>query len=336
VMNRVRLVLLSFLSLLFASGMLYGENIRGLVVDEVNLEAAAGFEVTSALQLEEMVSVTLSGSSRYLKALHAEILLSNTLKEYFDSFGLVIYKKVSPRPRTGGRSFQGERIFFHYLPYLNRIYVTIPTVPPGEQEQPAGSSAAMGSFRLEEPVSPEEFPLLIAVIPLMKGIPNSIQDKEFFLTLRPLLIKKGLLELILQYPPGTEGEILEVSIDGRPLETFDGPLEVESGIHSLLIRSEAFKEVNATVAIESGKTSRMDIILEELAIGLTLEAPEEAEVYLDGEKMGNHGRTVYPLEPGGHLVRIKIGDYSISKKFTARPGKNYHISCVFDIIINED
>ena len=151
----------------------------------------------------------------------------------------------------------------------------------------------------------------------------------FYITLRPLLVKKGLLQLTLQYPPGSEYEALEITIDGQPLEAPDGSLELESGIHSLNIRSPAFKEVNATIAIESGKTSKVDIILEELAIGLTLEAPQEAEVY-------NHSQTVYPLDPGSHLVRIKIGDYSISKKFTAKSGKNYHISCVFDIFINED
>ena len=331
-MKKSRLIFLFFFSILLASHPVYPENIRGLVVDEVILTPAAGSEATSALRLEEMVSVSVAENQRYLKAVHLEILLSNTLKKYFDSFGLVIYKNVSPVPRRGGLAFQGERIFFHYLPYLNRVYVTIPTTPPDDAE----TAPPVGSFRLEEPVLPEEFPLLIAVIPLMKGIPNSIQDKQFYITLRPVLVKKGLLQLTLQYPPGSEYEALEITIDGQPLEAPDGSLELESGIHSLNIRSLAFKEVNATIAIESGKTSKVDIILEELAIGLTLEAPQEAEVYLDGEKVNNHSQTVYPLDPGSHLVRIKIGDYSISKKFTAKSGKNYHISCVFDIFINED
>jgi hypothetical protein len=331
-MNKSRFPVLLLSSILLAAHGLSAENIRGLVVDEVTVGAETGFEATSALRLEEMVSVSLAENSRYLKAVHMEILLSNTLKKYFDSFGLVIYKNVSPLPQRGGRAFQGERIFFHYLPYLNRIYVTVPTLPVSGQEP----APAVGSFRLAEPVLPEEFPLLVSVIPLMKGIPNSIQDKQFFLTMRPVLVRKGLVQLALQYPPGSAGEALEVTIDGQPVEGFDEPLELESGIHSLVIRSEAFKEVNATFAIESGQTSKVDIILEEMAITLTLEAPQEAEVYLDGEKVDNHSQTAYPLDPGSHLVRIKIGEYSISKKFTAKPGKNYHISCVFDIIINED
>jgi hypothetical protein len=323
---------LSLLLLFNILALAHAENIRGLVVDEVTLVPATGFEATSALRLEEMVSVSVADSGRYLKAVHIEILLSNTLKKYFDSFGLVIFKNVDPLPRRGGRAFQGEKIFFHYLPYLNRVYVTVPTLPATEE----AALPPVGSFRLEEHVRPEEFPLLVAVIPLMKGIPNSIQDKQFFLTLRPVLVKKGLLELSVQYPPGSEGEAVEIAVDGRAVEAGDGLLELDSGIHTLNIRSPSFKEVNATFAIESGKTSKVDIILEELAIGLTLEAPQEAEIYLDGEKVGNHSQTVYALEPGSHLVRIKIGDYSISKKFTAKPGKNYHISCVFDIFINED
>jgi hypothetical protein len=88
--------------------------------------------------------------------------------------------------------------------------------------------------------------------------------------------------------------------------------------------------------VESGKTSLVDIELEEMISQLSIDAPLGTELYLDGEKISDTASFPIPISEGTHLVRAKIADHSVSKKFNVQKGKHYHLSIIFDIIINGD
>jgi hypothetical protein len=80
----------------------------------------------------------------------------------------------------------------------------------------------------------------------------------------------------------------------------------------------------------------VEIDLEKTLSQLTIDAPEGTELYLDGEKISESTVFPIPISEGNHLVRAKIADRSTSKKFSVAKGKHYHISIIFDIIVNED
>jgi len=313
----------------------FGENIRGLVVEEVHLAIDAGYEKTVEIALEEVAAVHLEGDTRFLRGVRLELRLSNLLKQHFDSFALAVYGNLVPEPRLKMKSFQGKRVFFQYMPYLNRVYLFIQLA--GMEGPEEGLPA--GTFRFE--LARADFPILVAVLPLMKGIPDAVAESKFFLTVKPVLEKKGLFELILHFPPGMEDEPVAVFLNERELETIkggaaNGKRELAAGLHTLRIQSAAFRQVSASFTVESGKTNTLEIDLEKLASLLSIEAPQNAEVFLDGEKLADFAARRFPIEEGSHQVRIKIGDYSLSKKFTVQQGRDYHISCVFDILIGED
>jgi hypothetical protein len=308
------------------------EDFRGLVVAEVRLRSEAAFEQSVGIALSEMAAVHLDGDTRFLRGLRLELVLSNLLKQHFDSFALAVYRKVNPGPLPGVKAYQGERIFFQYLPYQNRVYVLLPLGGMEGVDEPLPA----GSFRVETPLARNDFPLLVAIRPLMKGIPDAVLESKFVLTVRPILEKKGQFELVLRYPEGMEGEPVALFLDEQELTAFEGRREVPTGLHRLRVTSSAFKEVNTGVTVESGKTSVVEIQLELLASLLTIEAPENAEIYLDGEKLAVFAGIRLPIEEGSHQVRIKVADYSVSKKFTVSKGRHYHISCIFDILVSED
>jgi hypothetical protein len=308
------------------------EDFRGLVVAEVRLRSEAAFEQSVGIALSEMAAVHLDGDTRFLRGLRLELVLSNLLKQHFDSFALAVYRKVNPGPLPGVKAYQGERIFFQYLPYQNRVYVLLPLGGMEGVDEPLPA----GSFRVETPLARNDFPLLVAIRPLMKGIPDAVLESKFVLTVRPILEKKGQFELVLRYPEGMEGEPVALFLDEQELTAFEGRREVPTGLHRLRVTSSAFKEVNTGFTVESGKTSVVEIQLELLASLLTIEAPENAEIYLDGEKLAVFAGIRLPIEEGSHQVRIKVADYSVSKKFTVSKGRHYHISCIFDILVSED
>jgi hypothetical protein len=308
------------------------EDLRGLVVAEVRLRAEATYEQSAGIALAEMAAVYLEGDTRFLRGLRLELVLSNLLKQHFDSFALAIYRKLTPEPRPGVKAYQGERIFFQYLPYQNRVYVLLPLGDMEGVDEPLPA----GSYRVETLLAREDFPLLAAIRPLMKGIPDTVADSKFVLTVRPILEKKGQFELVLHYPQGMEGEPVALFLDEQELTAFEGRREVPTGLHRLRITSGAFKEVNTGFTVESGKTSVVEVRLELLASMLTIEAPQDTEVFLDGEKLASFTGARLPIEEGSHQVLFKIADYSVSKKFTVSKGRHYHISCIFDILLSED
>jgi hypothetical protein len=308
------------------------EDFRGLVVAEVRLRAEAAFEQSAGIALAEMAVVHLEGDTRFLRGLRLELALSNLLKKHFDSFALAVYRNVSPEPLPGIKAYQGERIFFQYLPYQNRVYVLLPLGGMEGVDEPLPA----GSFRVETLLAREDFPILVAIRPLMKGVPDAVAESKFILTVKPILEKKGQFELVLRYPQGMEGEPVSLFLDDQELGGFEGRRELPTGLHRLRVTSGAFKEVNTGFTVESGKTSVVEVQLEMLASMLTIEAPENAEVFLDGEKLPAFAGIRLPIEEGEHQLRIKVADYSVSKKFTVSKGRHYHLSCIFDILLSED
>jgi len=323
--------LICFILMACSAAVSWPDQIRGLVVEEVRIPSDPAFERTVALSLEEAAVLALEEDTPFVEGIRVELVLSNELKKHFDSFALGIYKNLSPRPEQAVRFYSGERAFFQYLPYLNRIYVQIPI-----ERAPGGETPPVGTYRLQSPLERTDFPLLLTMVPLAKGIPATIADKKFYFSIKPLLEKKGFANLVLHFPEDLEGEPIELFVDGNQIDSPGKSLELPSGIHQLRILSSSFKEINTSFTVESGKTNQVDIDLEETITQLTIDAPSGTELFLDGEKLADGVTFPIQISEGNHLVRAKIADHSISKKFAVQKGKHYHLSIIFDIIINED
>jgi len=330
-MRQLKLTCICIILTACSAAFAWPDQIRGLVVEEVRVPSDAAFEQTIALSLEEAAVLALEEDTPFLEGIRVELVLSNELKKHFDSYALGIYKNISPPPQSTVRFYTGERAFFQYLPYLNRIYIQIPLV-----QAPSGETLPVGTYRIQSPLKRTDFPLLLTMVPLAKGIPATIADKKFYFSIKPLLEKKGFAKLVLHFPEGLEDESVELYIDGVQITVPGQRLELPSGIHQLRVVSSSFKEINTSFTVDSGKTSLVDVDLEETTTQLTIDAPSGTELYLDGEKIADGVPFPIQISEGNHLVRAKIGDHSISKKFAVQKGKHYHLSIIFDIIVNED
>ena len=309
------------------------EPIRGIVSAEIALPVEAGSQQEVEIGIEEMVAVQPQGNLQFLQAIEVELLLSNTLKKHFDTFVMAFYKSINPKPQRGVRSYQGESILFQYLPYQNRIWFQVPV---------AGSSTALqlspGTFQAGKPVQIAEFPLLVRIFPLAKGVPEAVATGRFHLVLKPVVTARGLFELRVQ-PPETRREHpgpYEVTIDGQAVADPARVRELEAGLHQLKIQGEGYRDVDAAFTVAAGKSSVLEVTLEETESSIIFDLPPEAEVYLDGAKVSFQPRQRLQLKEGEHTIRIKVNGYSMSRKFFAQRGNRYEISLVFDIIVNEN
>ena len=325
--------LLLLLILLRGPSPAAAESIRGIVAADVFLPAESGVQQEVDIGIEEMIAVHPQGNLQFLQAIEVELLLSNTLKKHFDTFAMAFYKSINPKPQKDVRSYQGESILFQYLPYQNRVWFQVPV---------AGSSTAIplapGTFQAEKPVQLAEFPLLVRIFPLAKGIPEAVAGGRFHLVLKPIVANRGLFELRIRPPEGRRDPPgpFEVTIDGQVAAEPAGMREMEAGLHQLKIRGAGYRDVDAAFTVEAGKRSTLEVALEETASSLGLDLPQEAEVYLDGAKVAIQPRQRLPLKEGEHTIRIKLNGYNMSRKFIVQRGNRYEISLVFDIIVTEN
>ena len=303
------------------------DNIRGPVTEAVRLQTDASFEQTVGSRYQEFVAIHLPEDTQFLEGVQIELVLSSTLRESYDSFGLVIYDSLAPPPELGAREFTGRRAFFHYLVPLNRLFYHLSLGGAGANPEAERHDTTQGVFRPSLPNQALDFPILVGIVPIMKGIPDALRDQRFYLRITPRVATLGLLSLRFSGPASTSQADYNVYLDGEPLETSEAsePIELSAGLHSLRVDSDTYQAVDTTFSIEPGQTNHLSVELKPLAGRLTIEAPSVAAVYIDGTRYEADQLAGLQLPPGEHTIRFKIGDYSSSRTFTVIKGKSYAI-----------
>jgi hypothetical protein len=309
------------------------EHIRGLVTQEVPLKVVYDSELSLEMKANELAVIELSGSTRFLKGIQIEIVLSDVLKRYADSFGMSIYYDINPRPHKGMDAFTGKKAFFSVLPYTNKSYVRIP-VTEGQKSGPISP----GMLGVTDVIKPRSFPLIVTIQPIMKGVPDSVFERKVFLSAKMDIEKKGLLDVALKKPAGFEKESTSILLDEKEVEASAFPLELPSGLHRIAVVSEVFKPTTMNFALNPGQETTLEVMLEPSISTLSIESLDGATVYLDGKKLGidaSRGGAI-ELTEGSHTIRFKLGEYSISKTFSVVRGKSYNLSLTFDIELKEE
>ena len=163
-------------TLLILTFPVHSDHIRGPVTQEIPLKVEHDSELSLEMTANELTVIDLSGSTRFLKGIQIEIILSDVLKRYSDNFGLSIYYDINPRPHKGMKSFSGKKAFFSVLPFTNKSYVKIP-VTEGQKPGPISP----GMLGVADVIKPSSFPLILTIQPIMKGVPDSVFDRKIFL-----------------------------------------------------------------------------------------------------------------------------------------------------------
>lgn len=159
------------------------------------------------------------------------------------------------------------------------------------------------------------------------------RDKETELDLGDLKTEtvKKFGTLIIAIAPDTA----EVFIDGQPVD-ISGPIEAEYGIHQLMAKAEGYQTVtkyikvgqeSATIEVVmeketeetvSGNTTQNNATDNDVASAgggkLTIDAPTDVEVYLDGSYIGI-APVAFTKTAGIHVITLRADGY-VTKSYT--------------------
>ena len=107
-------------------------------------------------------------------------------------------------------------------------------------------------------------------------------------------------------------------------------------MHKLKLESQTYKEAIVNFSLNPGEQKDLQLALEQNKTTLTIKAAADAIIFLDGNKLNVSPGKRLEVEPGEHLIRFKIGNYSNSKKVIIQKGKSYTVNLILDIAIKED
>ena len=169
----------------------------------------------------------------------------------------------------------------------------------------------------------------------MKGIPSYISNSTFSIKAYPLVEDKGILSLEVIFPDENQDPVF-IYLDEKKLPWPIKNYPIRTGLHHLSIESEYFKKEYLTFGIEKGKLTECKIELVRLVPKLTIEAPENTIIFLDGEKIDILPGEVINISEGEHIVLFKLGDYKLSRNFSVSRGKTFKISLLLDILIQDN
>lgn len=316
------LLILTLLIASFPAG-LAADAIRGRVVgiEEIATNASG----SAPFHLEELMALELSAEADFVTGVELEISIPGELSRFRNSFAVYLYRRVDPAPEPGQlRRYFATSLDYYLVPAARKMYIQMPL------RASANLPATPETLRVDEVLSAADFPLLLSIQPVMKGIPSSIYEAEFQVKAYPYLADEGVLELTLATP---SDEPYSIVIDGKPQEYRDSGYLLESGIHEITIESSAFLPISRSFTITKGARSQLSLELEKREPSVSFEAPEGTLIFLDGERVNG---TSLKVNEGVHTVVFKLGDYSMSREFEVSGGKSYTITLFLDVFVKEN
>ena len=316
----ILLILILFLS---ASPLLRADAVRGSVVEILDIRADKKPE--ASFTIEELVSLSLGRDTAFITGVEIELTIPEELRRLRDSFALYLYRRVDPQPETSGmRRYFGESLDYYILPGTRKMYIQIPL--RRDTELPRNTETVL----LKDQITAEDFPLLLTVLPIKKGIPSDIYTAPVHIKAYPYLAAEGILDLTISAP---DEHPYTLRIDGKEPPYREKGYLLSEGIHEISIESSVYMPVKRTVSIARGTRTTQSIVLEKKDPRIVFETPKGTMIFLDGERVSSASLKV---ERGVHTVVFKLGDYSLTREFEVVDGKTYTITLILDVLVKED
>lgn len=314
------------LSLILASGPAAAEDLRTIIGAAVALpQDGQGVQVSVAYN--EAVGVIWSKDLLFVQGFEIEVKSPPAALAMPGSIAWEMWKQVDPVPDKSRFSYDGTRILSQVLPARAGVVFQIPTRGDNDLKDSPYSTL------LPTVVDPASFPFVFRLVPITKGSTPDLEKARFSVRIRPLFSEEGGLRLSFKYPAGVEKGDFSVQIDGTPADP-SAVLTLAPGSHALHVSSSSYREESRSFVIEQGRVLDLPIELEDTTPLLVVEAPDSAVLLLDGIRL-DRAKTSFAVEPGEHTVLCRIGDYSMSRKFTAYRGKTYRLVLSIDLAVQE-
>jgi hypothetical protein len=288
----------------------------------------------SGIGLETIAFIDIGGDPRFLQAIDLELTAPSVVAEQPGALSLYVVGPVNVRERSGVANVVGELLLQRPLARGGKSFYQIVL------REDAAPDASPAVTRVGDTVSPASFPLAISVVPRMKGLSDAFQRAEFSLAARPVTLNLGAIEVRYVREDGSAYDAdgarapeFELEIDGEST-TVESEYLLEPGLHRIRLQSEKYQDQEVTVGVDRGRSVMVELPLELSLATVSYTAPRGSNVYINGRAL-DAASGDFTVPPGEHTIVVLLGDYSVTRSFTAVEQQEYSISVTMDIVVEE-
>ena len=270
------------------------------------------------LLLDEICFLEWNMENPFLEGLEIRVEIPRVLQQYRNSFALYLYRDVTPLPSLQEYRYQATQVTFHILPTQSLFSFKVPLDRNHGLIKDATSAVS-------PPIPRSSYPLLLTLLPIMKGIPDDSYAYPLSVSIHPIFRNEGGLKLeILNRPVSEEVKLI---IDGVSLSIPDGYIPLGPGLHSLSISTDHSGVAEYRIEIERGKMTELIHQIKVEPSSIEIPAMEGVVFLLDGEETEG-GRQSLP--PGEYLLEARLNEgLSIRKTVALAAGENLLVTLDF-------
>jgi hypothetical protein len=237
-----------------------------------------------------------------------------------------LYRQIKPSISASQIDYQAEQIVLTPLPARHSFVIQIPL------QKNSGLKSSPYATVVPYTHDATKGPLLIRLLPIMKGLPENIESLAFPVRVKPLFADLGGMRLSLSYPEGPVRPV-SIRIDEMLVERGDELQLLPPGSHHLSIVSDDYRSEVRVFTVEQARVSEIALTLQDTTPRLYLVGPENAVVLLDAQPIALT-KDPFALTPGDHVITFKVGDYELTKQLSVEKGRDYTVSVLFDLQIS--
>jgi hypothetical protein len=269
----------------------------------------------------------LGGEARFFRGVELELSAPQHWIPYQGSLAVAAYNELNQIPKTGVADVKARGFLNEPLPAkLQTVY----QIPLRQGHNMRSSPYA----KVLPVVSPESFPIVFRIMPIVKGLTGELETMRFRLKARPILSDQGAVRIGFRYPEQLAGKPFTMLIDDAVVENPGEERLLKEGEHHLMILSDDYRNESRRFLIERAKVVDLTIELQDPTPLIIFEAPEDARVFLDNAPVASNLSPV-PVEPGPHEIRFQVSDYAIVRQIRVQRGKTYRVALAVDVNISE-
>lgn len=283
-------------------------------------------EPTVKAGIQDAICIKLPDDLTFIQGIELNIKIPAVVARCPNTIIYTLYENISPMPSDKTIDYTGKELFNGVYPGLVSLSVQIPLI--------RGNTISKTPYA-EKTLIPEHSRNFIFIRNqlAMKGVPNEINNAEFTITAKPILLNKGRLIIKTK---GQAAENLSLLIDDKLVELdSNGTCLLKPGVHNINLSGDQVRNENRQCIIEMAKDTILEIDLQSTAPTMKVTMPQGTHVTVDGQAIELKNNTL-PLTPGEHTLKFTLGGYEIVKQVTIQEGRTYSINVTLDCDISEN
>jgi hypothetical protein len=305
------------------------EEIRVNIAEAVELSKEKPQGASFQLGCADAALISLDRDTRFFSGVELELSAPQLWLNSQDGLAVILYSNPEKPPVKGVSDISATQLRMDAL--ANKIQ-TVYQVPLKQNHTLRNTPYVTV---LSNVVSPQDFPVVFRIMPIVRDIGEDVQNMRFQLTAKPILTNEGAVKINIRYPPALQNKPYTALIDDRVTEHPEDEHLLKEGPHHLMLISNDYRNESRRFILERGKTIDITITLQDLTPLILFETPDNAKIFLDNVRFAA-SLAPKPVEPGSHEVKIQVSDYTIIKSIYARKGKTYRIAFTVDLDVSEE